>query len=77
MVCVWIAILLALLIIAVVVLYQLSIHGKLKNNFLSRFAVWTVNLFFAICLWIAKIGTALRRKNKAEDDEDDEPKNNA
>ena len=76
-VCVWIAILLALLIIAVVVLYQLSIHGKLKNNFLSRFAVWTVNLFFAICLWIAKIGTALRRKNKAEDDEDDEPKNNA
>ncbi len=76
----WLWILLAVLVLAVIfaIIYKLFTLGKLKNNLITRFVAFIVSGFLAFCRLVARIGLAiLRIFGKKEEDfdytEDEEP----
>ncbi len=66
----WILIVVVVLIALVALLYNLHIRGKIKSNFLIRFVVWLVSVFFAICMGVSKLVLMIAQGTSKKDEVD-------
>ena len=67
----WILLVILVLIALIVLIYVLHITGKIGVNFLTRFVVWLVGLFFSLCLAVAALGLKIAGLFGYSEDPDD------
>ena len=66
----WILIGVLVFLALIALIYWLHITGRIGVNFLTRFAVWLVSVFFAICLGISKVVLMIAQGTSKKEDVD-------